>query len=104
MKMRFQCLEMSIPGQILCRRLPSAALPEFPRIPSPENPGEQVTFNVADVAATDADGDSLSYVLNFGDGTPSGTYTATVSVSDGHGNSVSQSIQIVVSDIPPGAP
>jgi PKD repeat protein len=73
-----------------------------------------VTF---DAAATDADGDSLSYTLNFGDGTPSrtsnhadyvyesaGTYTATVSVSDGQGHSVSQTIQIVVSDIPPAKP
>jgi PKD repeat protein len=59
----------------------------------------------------------LSYVLDFGDGSPTetsnhadhayrskGTYTATVTVSDGQGHSVSQSIQIVVSDIPPAKP
>jgi PKD repeat protein len=87
----------------------------FTGVPSnPENPGGRVTF---DAAATDADGDSLSYVLDFGDGTPSwasshadhvyesaGTYAATVSVSDGHGNSVLQSIQIIVSDIPSATP
>ena len=84
------------------------------------NPGETTTFNVS---ATDPDGDSLTYTINFGDGTANGSgsqvvhtykavagedppyiYTATVTVSDGHGHSVGQSLQVTVNDIPPAEP
>ena len=67
---------------------------EFKATPSTlSNPGETTTFNVS---ATDPDGDALTYTINFGDGTANGTssqvehkyeargtYTATVTVSDG---------------------
>ncbi len=78
------------------------------------NPGETTTFNVS---ATDPDGDSLTYTVNFGDGTANGsgsqavhtyetegTYTAEVTVDDGHGNTVGESLQITVDDIPPDKP
>ena len=83
------------------------------------NPGETITLNVS---ATDPDGDSLTYTINFGDGTANGSgsqvvhtyeagagepphiYTAIVTVSDGHGHSVSQSLQVTVNDIPPAEP
>ena len=78
------------------------------------NPGETTTFNVS---ATDPDGDSLTYTINFGDGTANGsgsqvvhtyeakgTYTAEVSVDDGHGHSVPETLQMTVNDIPPAKP
>ena len=78
------------------------------------NPGETTTFNVS---ATDPDGDSLTYTINFGDGTANGhgsqvvhtyeakgTYTAEVSVDDGHGHTVAESLQMTVNDIPPAKP
>jgi PKD repeat protein len=78
------------------------------------NPGETTTFNVS---ATDPDGDSLTYTINFGDGTASesgsevvhtyasaGTYTADVTVDDGHGNTVGESLQIAVNEVPPAKP
>jgi len=84
------------------------------------NPGETTTFNVS---ATDPDGDALTYTISFGDGTANGSgsqvvhtykavagedppyiYTATVTVSDGHGHSVGQSLQVTVNDIPPAEP
>ena len=81
---------------------------------SPNNPGETITFNVS---ATDPDGDSLAYTINFGDGTANGsgsqvvhtyategTYTADVTVDDGHGNIVGESLQIAVNDVPPAKP
>ena len=93
----------------------------FTAIPSSlNNPGETTTFNVS---ATDPDGDSLTYTINFGDGTANGSgsqvvhtykavagedppyiYTAIVTVSDGHGHSVGQSLQVTVNDIPPAEP
>ena len=78
------------------------------------NPGETINFNVS---ATDPDGDSLTYTINFGDGTANGsgsqvvhtyetkgTYTAEVSVDDGHGNIVGESLRVTVNDIPPAEP
>ena len=78
------------------------------------NPGESTTFNVS---ATDPDGDSLTYTINFGDGTANGsgsqvvhtyetqgTYTAEVSVDDGNGHTVAESLQVTVNDIPPTKP
>ena len=69
------------------------------------------------VSATDPDGDSLTYTINFGDGTASGIgrkaihtymsagiYTADVTVDDGHGNIVGESLQIAVNDVPPAKP
>jgi plastocyanin len=88
---------------------------EFKAIPSSlNNPGETITFNVS---ATDPDGDSLTYTIRFGDGTANGsgsevvhtyetegTYTAEVTVDDGHGNTVGESLQITVDDVPPVKP
>ncbi len=78
------------------------------------NPGETTTFNVS---ATDPDGDSLTYTVNFGDGTANGsgsqvehtyetkgTYTAEVTVNDGNGNTVGEFLQITVDDVPPTKP
>jgi hypothetical protein len=78
------------------------------------NPGETVTLNAF---ATDQDGDSLTYTINFGDGTAgqsgseaihtyasAGTYTADVTVDDGHGNTVGKALQITVNDVPPAKP
>jgi hypothetical protein len=87
----------------------------FTGVPSSlNNPGETTTFNVS---ATDPDGDSLTYTISFGDGTANGsgsqvvhtyetkgTYTAEVSVDDGHGHTVSKSLQVTVDDIPPAEP
>jgi hypothetical protein len=87
----------------------------FTGIPaSLNNPGETITLNAF---ATDQDGDSLTYTINFGDGTASqsggeavhayasaGTYTADVTVDDGHGNIVGESLQIAVNDVPPAKP
>jgi hypothetical protein len=63
------------------------------------------------------DGDSLTYTINFSDGTANGsgsevvhtyetkgTYTAEVSVDDGNGHSVEESLQVTVNDIPPAEP
>ncbi|NOR05212.1 MAG: PKD domain-containing protein [Deltaproteobacteria bacterium] len=92
----------------------------FTGVPSSlNNPGETINFNVS---ATDPDGDSLTYTINFGDGTANGSgsqvvhtyeagaggpphiYTATVTVNDGNGNIVGESLQVTVDDIPPAEP
>jgi len=93
----------------------SPVISSFSATPSSlNNPGESTTFNVS---ATDPDGDPLTYTINFGDGTASesgsqtvhtyatpGTYTATVTVNDGNGNSAGQSLQVTVNDLPPASP
>jgi len=93
----------------------SPTINSFTGVPSSlDNPGESTTFNVS---ATDPDGDSLTYTINFGDGTANGhgsqvvhtyeakgTYTATVTVSDGHGHSVPETLQVTVKDNPPAKP
>ena len=103
------------------RPLPSATPNQPPEIvsftatpSSLNNPGETTTLNVS---ATDPDGDSLIYTIDFGDGTANGsgsqvvhtyeaegTYTAEVTVDDGHGNIVGESLQITVDDVPPAKP
>jgi PKD repeat protein len=78
------------------------------------NPWNQVTF---DVDATDPDHDSMNYTISFGDEsangsgahtvhtyTKEGNYVAKVTVDDGHGNTVTKSIQITVNNRPPSAP
>jgi hypothetical protein len=78
------------------------------------NPEDQVTF---DVDATDPDHDSMNYAIDFGDGaangsgahtvhtyTKRGNYVAEVTVDDGHGNTVTKSIQITVNNRPPSVP
>ena len=73
--------------------------------PNPATAGSSVTFAAA---ASDPDGNALSYAWTFGDGAsangPSavhayaaaGTYTASVTVSDGLGGSVSSSVVVTV--------
>ncbi len=73
--------------------------------PEVVDPGVEVSFSVS---ASDSNGDALSYSWTFGDGqsgtgaTPThayaveGAYTATVTVSDGRGGSVSGTIAVTV--------
>ena len=93
----------------------SPTIDSFTGVPaSLNNPGETITLNAF---ATDPNGDSLTYTINFGDGTAgksgsevvhtyasAGTYTADVTVDDGHGNIVGKSLQIGVNDVPPAKP
>ncbi|MCD6199655.1 MAG: PKD domain-containing protein [Deltaproteobacteria bacterium] len=59
----------------------------------------------------------MTYTISFGDGTANGsgsqvvhtyatkgTYTAEVSVDDGNGHIVGESLQVTVNDIPPAEP
>jgi PKD repeat protein/glucose/arabinose dehydrogenase len=68
-------------------------------------------------AGTDPDGDSLTYSWAFGDGgapgtgeslrhtyDDPGTYTATVTVSDGHGGTDTASVEVVVGNPPANQP
>src|SRR6185436_3800056 len=64
-------------------------------------------------AASDADGDALSYQWNFGDGATAtnaapthvyadnGVYTVSLTVSDGHGGTTSASIVVTVVNVAP---
>jgi plastocyanin len=73
--------------------------------PSTVGVGQTVTFNVA---ATDEFGDALRYTWQFGDSlvgsgdsithayAAAGTYTATVTVSDGRGGTVAGSVSVLV--------
>jgi len=78
--------------------------------PNPATTDQLVQFSVA---ASDADGDALSYLWNFGDGASAtgstvthsygaaGTYTANVRVDDGSGGQVTSSITVTVNTPPP---
>ncbi len=73
--------------------------------PNPAQVGQQVAFHAS---ATDLDGDLLSYSWSFGDGmtgvgtdpnhaySVAGTYTATITVTDGEGGSAQASIIVLV--------
>ncbi|HYG74935.1 MAG TPA: DUF5060 domain-containing protein [Planctomycetota bacterium] len=77
--------------------------------PNPAVVGQSVVFSAA---ASDPNGDALAYTWAFGDGasgtgpstthvyTTSGTYTATVTVSDGKGGSTIATAAVVVSPPP----
>ena len=77
--------------------------------PNPVKYGEAVAFSVT---ASDADGDTLTYSWDFGDGTGSaqedpthvfaapGTYEATATVSDGKGGTAAASVTVEVAADP----
>ncbi|MCX7804787.1 MAG: Ig-like domain-containing protein [Planctomycetota bacterium] len=77
--------------------------------PNPVRYGETVAFSVT---ASDADGDTLSYSWDFGDGTAStqedpahiyaapGTYAVTITVSDGKGGTATGSVTVEVTADP----
>jgi endonuclease/exonuclease/phosphatase (EEP) superfamily protein YafD len=73
--------------------------------PNPAQSGDVITFATA---ASDANGDALTYSWNFGDGATgsgsstshayaiAGTYTAAVTVSDSHGGSAASTVSLTV--------
>jgi len=76
--------------------------------PQPVAVGDTATLSVN---ASDPNGDALTYIWDFGDNTPSGngpsvphvytaagSYTATVTVSDGNGGSTQRTVQVIVAD------
>jgi PKD repeat protein/type 1 glutamine amidotransferase len=95
----------AIPG---CTNAPNAdpVITSATRTPS-GNVDTNTAINFA-AAATDADGDTLSYAWDFGDSTSSnqqnptktyaapGTYSAKVTVSDGKGGSATQTLSVTV--------
>jgi glucose/arabinose dehydrogenase len=75
-----------------------------------------LAVNFSSAGSSDPDGDTLSYSWDFGDGTANstagnpahtysaaGVYSATLTVSDGHGLSDTDTVQIVVGGSPPNA-
>lgn len=70
--------------------------------------GGRLTVNFSGAGSTDPTGNTLSYAWNFGDGSSGsgatvshtysaiGTYTATLTVSDGHGGVAASSVNITV--------
>jgi len=76
--------------------------------PNPLMVAQSGTFSVA---ASDADGDPLNYVWAFGDGisatgsntshvySSAGSFTATVTVSDGHGGTAASSVNVTVNAV-----
>jgi len=88
------------------------SISSFSAAPNPaDNPRGNINFTVQ---ASDPDGDTLTYTIDFGDGSSStsgssvthaytaqGTYTAKATVSDGQGHSVDKTLQIKVNDNAP---
>jgi hypothetical protein len=84
---------------------PPAILSIATALPNPAHIAENVALSAA---ASDPDGDILSYAWDFGDGATgsgatathgyaaAGTYTATVLVSDGHGGTATSSVTVTV--------
>jgi len=84
-----------------------APVASFTTSPVAPEPGEQVAFDAS--GSSDPDGDSLSYDWDFGDGNSAtgqnvghtydsaGDYTVTLTVSDGNGNSATDSTTLSVS-------
>jgi hypothetical protein len=75
-------------------------------VPNPVRYGATTTLSAS---ATDLEQDILTYTWNFGDGTPAatgaslphvystaGTYTAVVTITDGHGGSITSFVIVVV--------
>ncbi len=81
--------------------------------PNPAMLGQSVNFTTA---ASDANSDTLTYVWNFGDGATAsgasathayaaaGNFTASVTVTDGHGGTGSATLALTINAAPPQAP
>jgi glucose/arabinose dehydrogenase len=94
--------------------LPSAGTPTAVASATPRAGGKPLTVQFNGSGSSDPEGDTLSYDWSFGDGTahstaanPShqylgaGTFTATLTVNDGHGHSDTASVQVSVFNSPP---